>query len=56
MEVVSRDLTEVREIFLEEDGGSYAYFGRPIGEDRYCLFTRYKGNLCGLQGYMNPTL
>ena len=56
MEVVSKDLQEVRETFLEEDGGSYAYFGRPIGEDTYCLFTRYKGNLCGLEGYMNPVL
>ena len=56
MEVVSRDLTEVREVFLEEDGWSYAYFGRPLGEERYCLFTRYKGNLCWLQGYMNPVL
>ena len=56
MEVVSRDLAEVREVFLEKDGGSYTYFGRPIGEKRYCIFTRYKGNLCGLEGYMNPTL
>lgn len=56
MEVISRDLTEVRETFLEENGGSYAYFGIPLGEKRYCLFTRYKGNLCGLEGYMNPTL
>ena len=56
MEIVSKDLQEVRETFVEEDGGSYAYFGRPIGEDTYCLFTRYKGNLCGLEGYMNPVL
>jgi hypothetical protein len=49
MEDVSRDLSEVRETFLEEEGGSYAYFGRPIGEERYCLFTRYQRNLCGLE-------
>jgi hypothetical protein len=49
MEVVSRDLQEVRETFIEEDGGSYTYFGRPIGENTYCIFTRYRGNLCGLE-------
>jgi hypothetical protein len=53
---VSRDLEEVRETFLERDGGSYMYFGRPLGEKYYCLFTRYKGNLCGLEAYMNPIL
>jgi hypothetical protein len=56
MEVVSRDLSVVRETFLEEEGGSYAYFARPIGEERYCLFTRYQRNLCGLEWYMNPVL
>ncbi len=56
MEITSRDLSEIREVFLEEDGGSYAYFGRPIWEKRYCLFTRYKWNLCGLEWYMNPIL
>lgn len=54
MVVVSRDLEEVRETFLEKDGGSYAYFGRPLGEKYYCLFTRYRGNLCGIEAYMNP--
>lgn len=54
MVAVSRDLEEVRETFLEKDGGSYAYFGRPLGEKYYCLFTRYKGNLCGIEAYMNP--
>jgi hypothetical protein len=49
MEGVSRDLASVRETFLEEDGGSYAYFGKPIGEETYCLFTRYQRNLCGLE-------
>ncbi|GAB0174783.1 MAG: hypothetical protein HHAS10_06620 [Candidatus Altimarinota bacterium] len=54
---VSRDLQDVREIFIEENGGdSYAYFGKPVGEEKWCLFTRYKGNLCGLEGYMNPRI
>lgn len=47
---------EVRDVFLEEDGYSYAYFARPLGEKTYCLFTRYKGNLCGLSAYMNPKI
>ncbi len=54
LEPVSRDLQNVREVFLEADGTSYAYFGQPIGEEKYCLFTRYKWNICGLEGYMNP--
>lgn len=29
-EIVSKDLDEVREVFLDENGGSYAYFGRPV--------------------------
>lgn len=53
---VSRDLESVRETFLARDGGSYMYFGQPLGEKYYCLFTRYKGNLCGLEAYMNPIL
>ena len=53
---VWRDLEEVRELFLEKDGWSYAYFGRPLGEEKYCLYTRYKWNLCGLAGYMDPRL
>lgn len=48
-----RDLEEVREIFIGNDW-SYAYFGRPLWETKYCLFTRYKWNKCGLSGYMNP--
>lgn len=47
---------EVRDVFLEEDGYSYAYFARPLGEKTYCLFTRYKGNICGLSAYMNPKI
>jgi hypothetical protein len=47
---------EIREIFLERSGNSYAYFGRPLGERKYCLFTRYRGNICGIEGYMNPRL
>jgi WD40-like Beta Propeller Repeat len=45
---------EIREVFLEKNGGSYAYFARPLGSSTYCLYTRYRGNICGLEGYMNP--
>jgi hypothetical protein len=54
--ILPKELEEVRELFLEENGGSYAYFARPIGEKKWCLFTRYRWNLCGLDGYMNPRL
>lgn len=47
---------EVRETFLEKSGNSYVYFARPLWEKRYCLFTRYRGNICSLDGYMNPRL
>lgn len=52
--IIDKKFDEVREIFLEENGTGYAYFWRPLGENTYCLYTRYKGNLCGLTGYMNP--
>ncbi len=52
--ILDRKFDEIREIFLDRDGGGYVYFGRPLGEQSYCLFTRYRGNLCGLTGYMNP--
>lgn len=52
-ELLWRELEEIRETFIGNDG-SYAYFWRPLGETKYCLFTRYKGNKCGLNGYMNP--
>lgn len=52
--ILERKLDEVREIFLEKNSSGFAYFGRPQAEPQYCLFTRYKGNLCGLSGYMNP--
>jgi hypothetical protein len=51
-----RKLDEVREIFLGTRAGGYAYFGRPLWEKNYCLYTRYHGNLCGLSGYMNPRI
>lgn len=54
--VVASNLAEVREVFLEKSGNSYAYFGRKNLTNEYCLFTRYKWNLCGLTGYMNPRL
>lgn len=40
-DILGRELEEVREIFIS-DNGTYAYFGRPLGESKYCLFTRYK--------------
>ncbi len=54
--VLDRRLDEIREIFLEQNSSGFAYFGRPQGENRYCFFTRYRGNLCGLEKYMNPAL
>jgi hypothetical protein len=45
----NNDFDEVREIFIQEDGNSYTFFARPVGDARYCLFTRYRGNLCGLE-------
>lgn len=53
---IGKSFTEVREIFLEKSGGAYAFFARPNGTSEYCLFTRYKWNLCGLSGYMNPRI
>lgn len=47
---------EIREVFLEKNGGYYAYFAKPVGWIKFCLFTKYRGNLCGLDGYMNPRL
>jgi hypothetical protein len=52
--IIQGEFEEVREIFLEKNGNSYGYFARPLGEKRYCLFTRYRGNICWLDGYMNP--
>lgn len=54
--LVGKDLEEVREIFLEKEWSTYAFFGRPLWVTKYCLYTRYKGNVCGLDGYMNPRL
>jgi hypothetical protein len=40
---ISHDLQDVREVFLDQNGGgSYAYFAKPVGEEKWCLFTRYK--------------
>ncbi|MBC7498610.1 hypothetical protein H7170_03105 [Candidatus Gracilibacteria bacterium] len=52
--ILDRKFDEIREVYLDTDGGGYAYFGRPLGESSYCIYTRYRGNLCGLTGYMNP--
>lgn len=46
--ILDRKFDEIREIYLHADGGGYVYFGRPLGEQSYCLYTRYRGNLCGL--------
>lgn len=53
---IDRELAEIREIFLEKNSNGFAYFGRMPDENSYCLFTRYKGNLCGFIAYMNPAL
>ena len=52
--ILDRKFDEIREVYLDMDGGGYVYFGRPLGEQTYCVYTRYRGNLCGLSGYMNP--
>lgn len=52
--ILDRKFDEIREVYLDTDGGGYVYFGRPLGESTYCIYTRYRGNLCGLTGYMNP--
>lgn len=54
--LLDRKFDEIREIFIENESANFVYFGRPLGEKTYCLYTRYKGNLCGLSGYMNPRL
>lgn len=53
---IGKEFDEVREVFLEKNGNSYAFFARPKWEKTYCLFTRFRWNLCGLTGYMNPQL
>ena len=47
---------DVREIFLEKNWGAYAYFAKPLWAIEYCLFTKYRGNICGLDWYMNPRM
>jgi hypothetical protein len=54
--ILPGELSEIREIFLENGGSSYAFFGRPLWEERYCIFTKYRWNICGFDGYMNPWL
>jgi hypothetical protein len=54
-EALPQSYDDIREIFIEKNGGYYAYFARPIGGIEYCLFTKYRGNICGLDGYMNPS-
>lgn len=46
-------LEEVREIFLDNTP-NYSFFGKPLGSNSYCFYTRHRWNLCGLMGYMNP--
>lgn len=53
---IGKEFSDIREVFLEKSGNAYAYFARPVGSDEYCLFTRFRWNLCGLTGYMNPRL
>ncbi|MBX9809331.1 hypothetical protein K2X92_03015 [Candidatus Gracilibacteria bacterium] len=54
--VLDRKFDEIREIFLDQESNGFVYFGRPLGEQKYCVYTRYRGNLCGIDAYMNPRL
>ncbi len=54
--IIDRKFDEIREIYLDRESDDYTYFGRPLGEQTYCLYTRYRGNLCKLNGYMNPRI
>lgn len=54
--IMDRKLDEIREVFLDKNSNGFSYFGRLQGENRYCLFTRYKGNICNIDAYMNPNL
>jgi len=49
-----KDLSEVREVFLERGWNSYAFFGRLTWGDSYCFFSRFRWSTCGLKWYMNP--
>ena len=54
--LLDRKFDEVREIFIVKDSDGFVYFGRPLWEKTYCLYTSYRGNLCWLTGYMNPRI
>lgn len=54
--ILDRKLDEIREIFIEQNASGFSYFGRPQGGAKYCFFTRYRGNLCEIDGYMNPVM
>lgn len=49
-----QDFDEVRDVFLEKSGNSYAFFGRKKWENTYCFITRFKGSVCWIEWYMNP--
>lgn len=51
-----KELAEIREVFLEKSWNGYAYFSRQKWENTYCLFTRYRWSICGLEWYMNPRI
>jgi hypothetical protein len=54
--MLDRKFDEIREIYLEKNSDWYVYFGRPLWERTYCLYTRYRGNICWISGYMNPKI
>lgn len=54
--ILDRRLAEIREVFLEKNTNGYAYFGRTQNDNTYCLFTRYRWNLCNFTAYMNPQI
>ena len=54
--LLDRKFDEIREIYLDKNSDWFVYFGRPLWEKTYCLYTRYRGNICWITGYMNPRL
>jgi hypothetical protein len=40
--LLDRKFDEIREIFIENESSNFIYFGRPLGEKTYCLYTRFK--------------
>lgn len=54
--ILDRKFDEIREIFLDQESNWFVYFWRPLWEQKYCVYTRYRWNLCWIDAYMNPRL